>query len=67
MNKWINIFVRDFLLIFTMFGLQYMTRFNSKTIFLIMGMMIVWMTWQLSDLISEIKFNRAVNNDLGYV
>jgi len=50
---WINTFIRDILLILTVLGLHYLTHFNSHTIFLITGMLMVYITWQLSDLLNE--------------
>ena len=58
MFKWINIFVRDLLLVFVILGLQIMTNFNSKVVFLITGMLIVWITWQFADLLNEVKEKR---------
>lgn len=51
--RWLNRFVGDFLLILCVFGLQYLTHFNSKTVFLITGMIVVWITWQFSDYINS--------------
>lgn len=59
MNKeqlqWINIFLRDIFLIFVVAGLHYLTYFNSKTVWLITGMLMVWITWQLSDLLEQTR------------
>jgi len=50
---WINTFVRDLLLALTVLGLHYLTNFNSKTVFMITGMLIVFITWQFYDLLNE--------------
>ena len=50
--KWFNLFVRDILLIVVVGFLQWWTRYNSKVIFFISGMLLVWITWQLSDLLN---------------
>lgn len=53
--KWLNLFIRDFLLILVVCFLHYSTHFNSKSVFLITGMMIVWITWQISDYVNYLK------------
>lgn len=59
MNKqekvWLNIFIRDALLSLVLYGIHYMTRFNSKTVFLITGMLMVYITWHLSDYLNYKK------------
>ena len=55
---WINIFIRDLLLVVVVFGLAYMTKFNSKVVFLIIGMLVVWITWQFSDFLNYLKSRR---------
>jgi len=52
---WLNIFIRDLLLVVVVLGLGIMTNFNSKVVFLIMGMMVVWITWQFSDFLNYIR------------
>ena len=47
--RWVNLFIRDVLLVLVILYMQITTKFNSKSVFLITGMMIVWITWQLSD------------------
>ena len=47
--RWLNLFLRDLFLVFVIAYLQYATHFRSKTVFLITGMLIVWITWQLND------------------
>jgi len=59
---WINIFVRDFLLILAIGGLHYMTNFQSKVVFLITGMLVVFVTWHFSDLIKYIKINKGLKH-----
>lgn len=58
--RWINVFVRDLLLIGVVGAMQYWTHFNSKTVFFISGMMVVWVSWQLSDYMTEIKLSRGL-------
>ena len=55
---WLNIFIRDLLLVVVVFGLAYMTKFNSKVVFLIIGMLVVWITWQFSDFLNYLKSRR---------
>jgi len=52
---WLNIFIRDLLLVIVVLGIGIMTKFNSKVVFLIIGMMIVWITWQFSDFLNYLK------------
>jgi len=52
---WFNTFVGDFLLILVIGVLQILTKFNSKTVFFITGMMVVYITWQLNDLLNSRK------------
>jgi len=47
--QWLNIFIRDVLLIIVVGVLHYFTRFNSHTVWFITGMMVVWISWQFSD------------------
>jgi hypothetical protein len=56
--SWFNLFIRDMILVFVVAGLQYMTHFNSKVVFMITGMMVVWITWQLADFLNYIKLNQ---------
>ena len=56
---WLNIFIRDLLLVVVVFGLAYMTKFNSKVVFLIIGMLVVWITWQFSDFLNYLKLRRV--------
>ncbi len=51
--RWFNRFMGDIFLILVVAGLQYLTRFNSKVIFLITGMLIVWIAWQFTDFINS--------------
>ncbi len=60
--RWINLFIRDFLLILAVGGLHYMTGFNSKVVFLITGMLVVSVSWHFSDLIKSIKISRGLNH-----
>jgi hypothetical protein len=55
---WLNIFIRDILLVFIILWLHYITNFNSKSVFLITGMMVVWITWQFSDFMEYINYKR---------
>jgi len=52
---WLNIFIRDLLLVIVVLGIGIMTKFNSKVVFLIIGMLIVWITWQFSDFLNYLK------------
>ena len=61
--KWLNIFIRDVFLILVVGGLHYMTNFNSKTVWLITGMLLVYVSWQLSDYIKHKR--RLTNGKLG--
>lgn len=64
-GRWLNIFVRDVLLIFIVMWLHYITHFNSKSVFLITGMMVVWITWQFSDFMEYIDYKKlsdGINN-----
>jgi hypothetical protein len=56
--KWFNLFLRDLFLIFVIVYLQWKTNFNSKTVFLITGMLVVWVTWQLNDYIKYKKLEK---------
>jgi hypothetical protein len=58
--RWMNIFIRDFLLVIVVGLLHYLTHFNSHTVFFITGMLVVYITWQLSDMLNEVKINKAV-------
>lgn len=53
--KWINIFLRDILLVIIIFVVQYWTHFQSTAVFFISGMLFVWITWQLNDFLTERK------------
>jgi len=55
---WLNIFIRDLLLVIVVLGIGIMTKFNSKVVFLIIGMLIVWITWQFSDFLNYLKLRR---------
>ena len=52
---WLNIFIRDLLLVIVVLGIGIMTNFNSKVVFLIIGMLVVWITWQFSDFLNYLK------------
>lgn len=60
--SWINLFLRDILLVLVVAGLHWWTKFNSKTVFLITGMLLVWITWQLSDYLNYKKYERIEVN-----
>lgn len=53
--RWVHIFIRDLILVFIVAVLHYYTHFNSKTVFLITGMLMVWITWQLNDYLNYKK------------
>ncbi len=61
--RWLNIFIRDLFLVVVLFGLFYMTNFQSKVVFLIAGMLIVWITWQFSDYLNYLKLKQIENGD----
>jgi len=50
--KWILIFARDIFLILAIMGVHFYTNFNSRAVFLITGMLVVWITWQISDFLN---------------
>lgn len=53
--RWINLFVRDILLILVIGALQTITHFKSTFIFFITGMLLVYICWQISDMVDENK------------
>jgi len=59
--KWFNIFLRDLFLVLAVAGMHYLTNFNSKSIFMITGMLVVWITWQFSDFLTYLKYKRGLN------
>jgi len=59
--KWINIFIRDIFLSFTIIGLNWILNYGSWFAALLMGMQIVMVTWHLHDFI---KLNRRINNGI---
>ena len=61
---WLNTFVGDFLLVLVIGALQILTKFNSKTVFLITGMIIVYITWQFSDFLNSRK---KINIPMQYI
>jgi len=58
--RWLNLFIRDFLIIMAIGGLQYMTNFNSKVVFFLMGMIVVHVTWHFSDFMRYLKIKRGL-------
>jgi len=52
---WLNVFIRDVILVGLVGYLQYATYFQSKTIFFISGMLLVYICWQLTDYLNEKK------------
>lgn len=56
--RWINIFIRDCLLIIVIVVVDYLTYFRSRWVAFIMGMLVVWITWQFSDYIKYKKLKR---------
>ena len=46
---WLNLFIRDLLLVAVVGLLQWQTDFKSRSLFLITGMLLVWITWQITD------------------
>jgi len=61
--RWFNIFIRDILLIFIILVTQVWTNFNSKSVWFISGMLVVWVTWQLNDYIYYYKRFKKWNLD----
>lgn len=59
--SWINIFVRDILLVIVVGCLQYYTYFNSKTLWFITGLLVVWISWQFTDYLNYKKLQNADN------
>ena len=53
--RWIIRFIGDIFLTFTVILLQYITNFNSKFVFMITGMLVVWISWHFSDFINSRK------------
>ena len=51
--KWINIFVRDILLILVIAWVNYAVSYRSWVAAALAGMMIVLITWHFNDLIKE--------------
>lgn len=51
--KWINIFLRWFLISFLLMYVNYKTNFNSWWVGLITGMLIVYVTWQFTDFLNS--------------
>jgi len=66
-GAWLNIFIRDILLVFIILWLQYITNFNSKSVFLITGMMVVWITWQFSDFMDYINFKKLADGTVSTI
>jgi len=56
--KWINLFIRDMLLIVVIVIVDYTTDFRSRWIAFIMGMLLVWITWQFADYLNYVKINK---------
>lgn len=52
---WLNIFVRDFLLIFVVIIIHIKTNFNSRWVWFIIGMLVVYVSWQITDYINYKK------------
>lgn len=55
--RWINIFVRDILLILIMLYVNWYVSYESWWAAFILGMLLILITWHLSDLI--LKYRRA--------
>ena len=50
---WLNVFMRDVILIGLVFYIQWATHFKSTTVFFISGMLLVYIAWQLTDYLNE--------------
>lgn len=57
--KWINIFIRDILLVAVIFWINHTLNYRSFVAAMLVGMMVVLVTWHLSDFI---KLNRRLSN-----
>ena len=58
--NWINIFIRDILLAVVIVVVNYRTHFISWWVGFVTGMLVVWVTWQLSDFIRYKKIESTV-------
>lgn len=59
--RWINIFIRDVFLAFVVGYLNYANNFRSWFAALLAGMLIVWVSWQISDYIRERRIQHALD------
>lgn len=50
---WLNVFIRDVILVGLVSYMQYATNFRSTTVFFITGMLLVYICWQLTDYLHE--------------
>ena len=51
--RWINLFVRDILLILVLMAVNYWTNFNSWWVGFTTGMTVVWVSWHYFEYISS--------------
>ena len=63
-GRWLNIFIRDIFLIVAVLGIHFLTEFKSRSAFLVTGMLLILISWQLSSLMNEIKINSRMQNGL---
>jgi len=53
--RWFNIFARGILLIIVIVVIDYLTGFKSRWVAFIMGMLVVYISWQFTDFINYLK------------
>jgi len=53
--RWLNIFLRDVFLVAVMIYVNYITHFRSWWGGFIIGMLFVWISWQLTDYLKWIR------------
>ena len=56
--KWLNIFFRDIMLVLVVCYVQYWSNFRSIFMWLLTGMLIVFITWHFSDYLKYKKLQK---------
>jgi hypothetical protein len=56
--KWINIFIRDILLILVISVVNYVVHYSSWWVAFLTGALVVLTSWQFSDMLKEVKEQR---------
>ena len=56
--KWLNIFFRDIILVLVVCYVQYWSNFRSIFMWLLTGMLIVFITWHFSDYLKYKKLQQ---------